>query len=92
MQGILTDNGNLVITNSDLTIGEAQAQWAEHLIGAFTGEYKHAPLLGGNIKRMIAGTPDPFWEGSMKSQLKSALVDIKSLRIKNGQIELELND
>ncbi len=93
MKGIMTDDkGDLVIAGGDLAMGDVQAQWAQHLMLAFTGEYKHAPMLGGNIKRMIAGTPDPFWTGNVKSQLKTALVNVKSLRIVNDNIELEIND
>lgn len=93
MKGILIDDdGNLVITGGHVSIGDNRAQCAQHLIGAFTGEYKHAPMLGGNIKRMIAGTPDPFWIGNMKSQLKAALIEVERLEIVNGNIELEIKE
>lgn len=93
MKGILTDDsGNLAISGHHLQIGDNRAQCAQHLIGAFTGEYKHAPMLGGNIKRMIAGMPDPFWIGNMKSQLKAALIEVERLQIIDGNIELEIKD
>lgn len=93
MRGILLDdNGNLQVQNGSLKIGDNMAQVAEHVIVAFTGEYKHAPLLGGNAKRMISGTPDPFWAGNMKRQLKQALVDVESLRVVEGVIELKIEN
>ena len=64
MKGILVDdNGDLMISGGRLVIGDNRAQVAQHLIGAFAGEYKHAPMLGGNARNMIAGQPDPFWVG-----------------------------
>lgn len=91
MRGILLDeNGNIQVQNGTMAIGDNREQVACHSIAAFTGEYKHAPMLGGNAKRMIAGTVDPFWVGSMKRQLKQALIDVDSLRIKDGEIELKI--
>ena len=93
MKGILIDdNGNLIISGGHVTVGDNRAQCAQHLIGAFTGEYKHAPMLGGNARRMIAGTPDPFWAGSVKSQLRQCLIETERLQITDGTIELELKD
>lgn len=93
MNGILiNDSGDLAISGHHLQIGDNRLQCAQHLISAFTGEYKHVPMLGGNIKRMIAGTPDPFWIGNMKSQLKAALIEVERLEIVNGNIELEIKD
>ena len=55
MKGILVyDNGDFVVKDGHIAIGDNRAQCAQHLIGAFTGEYKHAPLLGGNARNMIA--------------------------------------
>lgn len=91
MNGILVnDNGDLMVNGGHVTVGDNRAQCAQHLIGAFTGEYKHAPMLGGNARRMIAGGRDPFWAGRMKEQLKQCLVDVESLRVKGEDIELRL--
>ena len=91
MNGILTnDNGDLIITGGHVTVGDNREQCARHLIAACTGEYKHAPMLGGNVRRMIAGGRDPFWAGRMKEQLKQCLVEVESLRVKGEDIELGL--
>jgi hypothetical protein len=77
MKGILVDdNGNLMVSGGHLLIGDNREQVTQHLIGAFTGEYKHAPTLGGNARRMISGTEDPFWAGNVKSQLKQCHVEV----------------
>lgn len=91
MKGILVDNnGNLIVSGGHLLIGDNRAQCAQHLIGAFTGEYKHAPLLGGNARNMIAGTPDPFWAGSVKSQLRQCLIEAERVELVDGEIIVEL--
>jgi len=93
MKGILVyDNGDLVIRGGHIATGDNRAQCAQHLIGAFTGEYKHAPLLGGNARRMIAGTPDPFWVGSVKSQLQQCLIEAERVEVGANTIEIELKD
>ncbi|HPX59821.1 MAG TPA: hypothetical protein PLL02_05255 [Bacteroidales bacterium] len=93
MKGILVDdNGELIIGNGTLKIGDVQVQLATHLIVAFTGEYKHAPLIGGNAKKMIAGSVYPFWVGDVKRQLKQCLVNVESFELNNGVVEVEIKE
>ncbi len=73
-------------------IGDNRTQVTRHLVSAFTGEYKHAPMLGGNVRRMISGTPDPFWAGNVKSQLKECLVEAEKIRVVDGGIEVEIKN
>ena len=50
MNGILIDDsGNLIVKKGTLEIGDTKVQDAALLMGAFTGEFKHAPMLGGNV-------------------------------------------
>lgn len=86
---ILDDNGNIT-QNGVLVIGDARQQTVEHLVEAFTGEFKHAPLLGVNAKRNIAGTPDPFWAGEVKSQLRQCMLDVESVKATSDDITIEL--
>lgn len=88
---ILDDNGNIT-QNGVLVIADARQQTVKHLVEAFTGEYKHAPLLGGNIKRMIAGEVDPFWPGKIKAQLKQCLLDIENVSITTEGVEIGLKN
>ena len=89
MRGILTeDNGDLMVNGGHVTVGDNRVQCAQQLIGAFTGEYKHAPMLGGNARRMIAGGRDPFWAGRMKEQLKQCHVEVERLRVTDTGVEL----
>ena len=93
MKGILVDdNGDLVMSGGHIAIGDNRAQCAQHLIGAFTGEYKHAPLLGGNARNMISGTPDPFWAGSVKSQLRQCLIEAERIEVTDEGIVVELKN
>ena len=91
MKGILVnDNGDLMVSGGHVTVGDNREQCARHLITAWTGEYKHAPMLGGNVRRMIAGGHDPFWAGRMKEQLKQCHVEVEHLRVTEGEVELRL--
>lgn len=93
MKGILIDDdGNLMITGGRVTVGDNCAQVAQHLLWSFTGEYKHAPKLGGNARNMIAGTPDPFWAGSVKSQLRQCLLEAERIEVTAEGIVVELKN
>lgn len=93
MNGILVnDNGDMMVTGGTVQIGDVREQCARHLIAAWTGEYKHAPALGGNARRMIAGGHDPFWAGRMKEQLRQCHIDVERLRVKGENVELTIKD
>ena len=93
MKGILVDDGgNLMVRGGHLYIGDNREQCARHLIGACTGEYKHAPKLGGNVRKMLAGSADPFWPGDMRKQLSQCGIDVSSVSIDGSDITVEIND
>lgn len=72
MKGILLDtDGEVIIEHGTMKIGDVDAQIAEHVVTAFRGEYKEAPMIGGAVRNMLNGTPDPFWAGDVKKQLQS---------------------
>ena len=100
MKGILIDNdGDLMIRPkrdakgviiSGLVVGDCRADIAERIIRAWQGEFKEAPLLGGNIEKMQHGIIDPFWRGNIRKQLDSEGISVKRLDITENGIELEL--
>lgn len=93
MNGILVnDNGDMEITDGTVQVGDVREQCARHLITAWTGEYKHAPMLGGNVRRMISGGHDPFWAGRMKEQLRQCHIDVERLRVKGDNVELSIKN
>jgi hypothetical protein len=93
MKGILLDeNGDLMVRDGHLATGEIDAQAAQGIIRAWQGEFKEAPLLGGNIVGMVNGAPSPFWAGNIKSQLKSQLIGVERLDITAEGIELRIKN
>ncbi len=92
MRGILIENNDLVVSNGTLQIGDVNEQIAQFVVLAYPGEFKHAPLIGGNVRQMQNGTPDPFWAGKIKRQLRQCLVAVKRVSVKTDNIEIELNN
>jgi hypothetical protein len=91
MKGILIDeNGDMMVQAGSTVLGRINAQCAELIIGAYQGEFKAAPLLGGNIKRMLNGTPDPFWVGNIRSQLRSQNVKANVSADGNREVIVEI--
>lgn len=91
MKGILIDkDGELTVRKGALVIGECDMDIAERLIRAWQGEFKEAPLLGGNIDKLRNGIVAPFWRGEMLAQLKSQHIAVKRFNINNEEIEIEM--
>ena len=91
MKGILIDdNGDLMIRNGRLVVGDCDNDVAERIIRAWQGEFKEAPLLGGNIDKMLGGKVDPFWRIDILRQLKAEHLNVKRLDITEKGIEIQL--
>jgi len=76
MKGILIDeNGDIMVRNGAVVIGDCAADVAERVLCAYPGEFKEVPMIGLYATKQVNGTPDPFWRGEAKKQLKSQLVD-----------------
>jgi hypothetical protein len=93
MKGMLIeDNGDLMVRNGCLVVGDCLPDVVERLIGAFQGEFKEQPLLGGNARDLIGGNPDPFWAGEVRGQLKKVGVPVSAINVTGGEISLSIND
>jgi hypothetical protein len=90
MKGLLLDEtGDLQIRNGSLVVGEVDGQIIEHVLIAAKGEFKEAPLIGANVRMMLAGTPDPFWRNNAKEMLKLQHIKVKRLEVTGNEIIVE---
>lgn len=91
MKAILinAEDGDMMIVDGTLAVGDIRNQVIEHVLIACRGEYKHWPMVGGEITRMLGGRPDPMWKANVRSMLKSCMVDTSHITIENGIITVE---
>ena len=91
MKGILTnDNGDLHIAGGKMQIGECSQDIAERVLRAYPGEFKESPEIGLYALEQLNGKPDPFWSGKARKQLAEAGLSVKSIEIKNDEVNLIL--
>ncbi len=50
---LLDEDGDLLIVNGDLVIGDSDATIVEHLMHSFKGEWKESPLTGVEAPLLI---------------------------------------
>lgn len=90
MKGLLVDEeGDLIVENGTIKTGENTEQVAHWVVVANRGEFKEFPLIGGEIIKMINGTPDPMWKSNVKNMLFAAGVPVKRIKIEGSNITLE---
>ena len=90
MLGFLIDtDGELLVQNGNLAIGDVTADIAERVIVAYPGEFKEVPVIGGNVKTAQNGQLSPFWTGETKEQLTQMLVEVNSLKITDENIIID---
>jgi hypothetical protein len=93
MKGILIDdNGDLMVRKKALVIGDCEMDVSERLIRAWQGEFKEAPLLGGNVDKLLNGAVSPFWRGEMIAQLRAQHIDVKYIDVTENGIELKIGN
>jgi hypothetical protein len=91
MKGILIDDdGDLMIRNGRLVIGDCEMDVVERVISAWPGEFKEAPVVGGGVRRLLNGGADPFWCGEVKRMLASQHVRAKRLEITPEGVEVRI--
>ena len=102
MKGILIDtDGDLMVRPykgtdnkiiSGLVIGNVAMDTAERIIRAWQGEFKEAPLLGGNIDKFRSSISDPFLKGHIQEQLVAESINISRVEITKNGVEIELEE
>jgi hypothetical protein len=80
------------VKNGTLQIGDNTIQCVQQLLIAFQGEYKGYPMLGAGLKNMYNGTPDPFWAGNAKKQLKSALINVDRILCNENGLTITIKE
>lgn len=87
MNGILLkENGEFSLQNGRIEVGEADGQTIENILRANRGEFKEAPLIGGEVVKMLGGTPNPLWATQVKKQIESLNIPITSVEMNAGEI------
>ena len=80
MPGIILDEkGDFKLAGGIIAIDDAEGQSIENLLKANRGEFKEAPLVGGEVQRMRNGTPSPLWCSSVKKQIQSVGLPVTSV-------------
>lgn len=91
MKGILVDDdGNIMVRNASLAIGDISVQCAKLLLFSYKGELKNAPNLGGGVKDFIGGSYNPCWRTSMKRELIQNLTPVKDIKLGREEIIIDI--
>lgn len=91
MKGIqLTARGDFALEGGRIALGEADLQTADAVIRAARGEFKEAPLVGGEVLRMQGGAPDGEWCVRVKKMLRSVGINVQSVSMDASQINVQL--
>jgi len=73
-----------------LIVGNVDMDIAERIIRAWQGEFKEAPLLGGNIDKFRNGIYDPFFQGHVHEQLISEGLSVSRVEVTEKGVAVEL--
>ena len=88
MNGITTHNNQLRIENGHLVVADADPQTAETVVLANRGELRDAPLVGGELTRMLGGPISSLQLTNLKQQIKSQGIDIRSVEYADGKLNI----
>jgi len=87
MKGITLDhNGDFMLLNGRIQVSEADGQTIENILRANRGEFKEAPVIGGEVVKMLNGTPNPMWCANVKKQIESVGISVSAVEMNNNEI------
>lgn len=91
MNGILIDaaTGDLMVEHGSLVIGNTDSQVSELVLVSMRGELKEYPLIGGEVRNLLNGTPDPLWRGQVRKMLEACGVPANSITITDDTITIK---
>ena len=90
VKDILTDDdGDLIIKNGDIVIGESDYQHIQDIIIAAPGDYKQYPLIGANIRMQQNGSIDGDFRKLLRLQLESDGYSVSQIQEINGILNIE---
>ncbi len=98
MKGIIIDDtGDLAIDTSldseskimGIAIGDNTADVIERCLAAVPGELKDSPTSGCNAAAMLGGPASKFTPAIILQQLRAHGVRVNSVRIVNGDIQID---
>lgn len=78
---LLDDNGDLLITNGDFTVGLSDNQHIQDIIQCFQGEWKQFPLIGAAILTSLNTQRPQDAINRIKTQLQAGKYQIDLLKI-----------
>lgn len=84
------DNGDLIVKNGRILIGNNIGQCLEQILVSNRGEYKEHPLVGGEVVKMLHGEVSRFWANRAINMCNAMGVDVKHVSVNsNGVIKVE---
>lgn len=90
MNGILLDqNGDCLLSGGLIETGNADGQTIENILKANRGEFKEAPLIGGEVSKMKNGRPSAMWCARVKKQIQSVGLRVSSVTMTDNEIEVK---
>ena len=72
-----------------IAAGEADGQSIETLMKANRGEFKERPQVGGEVFRMINGSPSPMWCINTRKQIESVGIAVSDVSMTNNEITVK---
>lgn len=91
MNSILIDTatGDLMVEHGSLVIGNTDSQVSELVLVSMRGELKEYPLIGGEVRNLLNGTPDQLWKGQVKKMLQTCGVAVNTITIADGTVTIK---
>lgn len=71
-------------------VGDCMDQLVERVMSANRGEFKEAPLIGGELVLQVNGNYGPFYRGRAKDMLEAMKVPVRQIVVEENSIHVEI--
>lgn len=82
------ENGDLLIRNGDIVLGDGGQQHIQDILMAQKGHYSQSPAVGVGIESWLKGNSD-LLRREIRLQLENDGFNVKQIIINNGEINID---
>jgi hypothetical protein len=86
---LLDENNDLLITNGDLTIGDADKQNQKLILTTHKGEWKEKPEVGAAVQEMLSDDNFSQYIIEAKKQLEYDGMQVDDIRLEGDQLIID---
>ena len=89
---LLNSDIDIMFADGDFVVGDSTMQNQYLILSTHKGEWKENPFIGAGVEDMLNDDGgEAYWKQKISEELKRDGMNVKDVKINNGQIQINAN-